>query len=177
MANRAGLRKVTKTVRGKKGSVRRSYWVKASGAVKGAAKAAGGFVARHKGKIAGAAALAGAAYLGVRHGSKIAGAVHGLNSARKYISAHKAASGESLGLRTMASLAKVGAKVGARNGAAADNARMNRIGDRAALTGVRASRAASSVATSVANAGKRAAGHARTGVRHAAGRAARLAGG
>jgi len=29
MANRAGLRKVTKTVRGKKGSTKRSYWVKA----------------------------------------------------------------------------------------------------------------------------------------------------
>ena len=35
MANRAGLKKVTKTVRGKKGTVKRSYWVKAKGAVKG----------------------------------------------------------------------------------------------------------------------------------------------
>lgn len=48
MANRAGLKKVTKTVRGKHGSVRRSYWVKAAKV------------------IGGAAALAGAAYLGHR---------------------------------------------------------------------------------------------------------------
>lgn len=54
MANRAGLRKVVKTVRGKKGSVRRSYWVRAGDAVKSGARAAGGFVGRHKGAIAGA---------------------------------------------------------------------------------------------------------------------------
>ena len=59
MANRAGLKKVTKTVRGKKGAVKRSYWVKA----KDAAKGVGGFLNRHKGKILGAAALAGTAYL------------------------------------------------------------------------------------------------------------------
>lgn len=59
MANRAGLKKITKTVRGKKGAVRRSYWVKA----KDAAKGVGGFLNRHKGKILGAAALAGTAYL------------------------------------------------------------------------------------------------------------------
>ncbi len=54
MANRAGLRKVVKTVRGKKGSVRRSYWVRAGDAVKSGARAAGGFAGRHKGAIAGA---------------------------------------------------------------------------------------------------------------------------
>lgn len=60
MSSKAGLKKVTKTVRGKKGAVRRSYWVKA----KDAAKSAGGFLNRHKSKIAlGAAALAGTAYL------------------------------------------------------------------------------------------------------------------
>lgn len=59
MASRAGLKKVTKTVRGKKGAVKRSYWVKA----KDAAKGVGGFLNRHKGKILGAAALAGTAYL------------------------------------------------------------------------------------------------------------------
>lgn len=31
MAKRAGLRKITKVVRGKKGSVRRSYWVSQGG--------------------------------------------------------------------------------------------------------------------------------------------------
>jgi len=55
MANRAGLRKVTKTVRGKKGSVKRSYWVKSQGA----AKASGGkmgvaqFVKKHGAKMYG----------------------------------------------------------------------------------------------------------------------------
>lgn len=63
MANRAGLKKVTKTVRGKHGSVRRSYWVRGTEAVKGAAKKVRAFVGRHKGKIAAGAALAGAAAL------------------------------------------------------------------------------------------------------------------
>lgn len=61
MANRAGLKKVTKTVRGKHGSVRRSYWVRGTEAVKGAAKKVGAFVSRHKGKIAAGAAIAGTA--------------------------------------------------------------------------------------------------------------------
>ncbi len=58
MANRAGLRKVTKTVRGKKGAVRRSYWVKSQGAAnkpmtgtqflkKHGAKMYGGIAANH----------------------------------------------------------------------------------------------------------------------------------
>lgn len=56
MASKAGLKKVTKTVRGKKGVVRRSYWVKAKDAV----KSVGGFLNRNKGKIAlGAAAAIG----------------------------------------------------------------------------------------------------------------------
>lgn len=69
MANRAGLRKVTKSVKGKKGTVQRSYWVKASSAVKGAAKSAGKFIGKHKGKIAAGAGLAlgaAAAYKGVK---------------------------------------------------------------------------------------------------------------
>ena len=69
MANRAGLRKVTKSVKGKKGTVQRSYWVKASGAVKGAAKSAGKFIGKHKGKIAAGAGLAlgaAAAYKGAK---------------------------------------------------------------------------------------------------------------
>lgn len=38
MSSKAGLKKITKSVRGKKGSVRRSYWVKAKTAVRGFAK-------------------------------------------------------------------------------------------------------------------------------------------
>lgn len=64
MASKAGLKKVTKTVRGKKSAVRRSYWVKAKDAV----KSTGGFLNRHKGKIATGIALAGAgAYLAHKH--------------------------------------------------------------------------------------------------------------
>lgn len=63
MGSRAGLQKVVKSVRGKKGTVRRTYWVKTKDAVKGA----GRFLNKHKGKIAGAALLAGAAYLGHKH--------------------------------------------------------------------------------------------------------------
>lgn len=45
---RSGLKKVTKTVRGKKGVVKRSYWVRAKTSVSKVASAVG----RHKGKIA-----------------------------------------------------------------------------------------------------------------------------
>ena len=71
MSGHAGLSKVTKSVKGKKGMVRRSYWVRGTDAVKSGAKKLGSFVNRHKGKIAGAAALAGAAYLGRKHGAAI----------------------------------------------------------------------------------------------------------
>lgn len=59
-----GLKKVVKSVRGKKGSVRRTYWVKSD--PKTAKQQQPGFLRRNAGKIAGVAALAGAAYLG-RH--------------------------------------------------------------------------------------------------------------
>lgn len=59
MANRAGLRKVVKTVRTKKGVARRSYWVRGTDAVKAGARAAGGFVGRHKGAIAAGVLAAG----------------------------------------------------------------------------------------------------------------------
>lgn len=89
-ANRAGLKKVTKTVRGKKGVVRRSYWVKANPNQKsgqrslrqeGAPKQ--GFLARHGGKLAVGAALLGAAALN-RH--KLMGAARGAGLA---LNAHK----------------------------------------------------------------------------------------
>lgn len=154
MANRAGLRKVTKTVRGKKGSVRRSYWVKATGAVKGAAKDAGGFVARHKGKIAGAAALAGAAYLGVKHGSEIHGAV------RSGILAHQRNKAMSQYMpmtnRQKAQSIIGSARIGARLGAEKDRDRVNKIGDHVALTGLRATRAVRNAGDHLALGGLRA---------------------
>lgn len=72
MKSHAGLTKKVIAVKGKKGIVKRSYWVragqkaKAAGrAIKGAAKSTGQFLGRHKGKIAAAAAVTGA-YLAVR---------------------------------------------------------------------------------------------------------------
>ncbi len=65
---RPGLKRVVKTVRGKHGSVKRTYWVKAN--PKEASKRQGkgakepGFLRRNAGKLAlGAVALAGTAYL------------------------------------------------------------------------------------------------------------------
>ena len=84
MANRAGLKKVTKMVHGKKGTVKRSYWVKAKegaksvgGKVAGAARGAGGFLKRHKGKIAAGAGLAAAAY-GAYKGAKFVKGYRGM---------------------------------------------------------------------------------------------------
>lgn len=75
--NRPGLKLVKKTVRGKKGSVQRSYWVKSNPKAKGnnrtLAEKKPGFLRRHAGKIAGVAALAGAAYLGRNHLKGLAG--------------------------------------------------------------------------------------------------------
>ena len=68
---RPGLKRVVKTVRGKHGSVKRTYWVKAN--PKEASKRQGkgakepGFLRRNAGKLAlGAAALAGTAYMALR---------------------------------------------------------------------------------------------------------------
>lgn len=70
------------TVRGKNGKTfQRSVMVRAGEAVKRTAGKVAKFVGKHKGKIAGAAALAGAAYLGVRHRGAIAGIAHGLKAA------------------------------------------------------------------------------------------------
>ena len=131
MSGHAGLTKVTKNVRGKKGMVRRSYWVRGKDAVKAGAKKLGSFVSRHKGKIAGAAALAGAAYLGTRHGSQIGGALSG---------ARWALSG---GGRSLLGNVREAAAAGARLGRWRDSARMNRIGGAVrSATGAVSSRAA-----------------------------------
>jgi len=65
-ANRAGLRKVTKSVRGKKGTVRRSYWVKSQGAAN-KPMTTGNFVKKHAGKLAVASLIGGAASGVVNH--------------------------------------------------------------------------------------------------------------
>jgi hypothetical protein len=72
--SRAGLKKVVKMVRGKKGTTRRTYWMKSEGA--GAPKQ--GFLRRHAGKlVAGAALAAGGAYLAHKHRGAIGGAAKG----------------------------------------------------------------------------------------------------
>jgi len=82
---RAGLKKVVKTVRGKRGTVKRTYWVKTNPTVKGLRSAGPekgpGFLRRHAGKILGAAALVGGAYIAHKHGHGIAGAFRGASAA------------------------------------------------------------------------------------------------
>lgn len=74
---RAGLKKVTKIVRGKRGSVKRTYWVKAQ------AQKVGSFLNRHKGKIAAGAALAGVGLLAHRNRHALRGAYHGAHAAHQ----------------------------------------------------------------------------------------------
>ena len=69
---RNGLKKVVKTVKGKKRSVRRTYWVK-SDPNAGKKK---GFLRRHAGKLLGAAALAGGAYLAYKGARGFAAEAH-----------------------------------------------------------------------------------------------------
>jgi hypothetical protein len=65
----SGLVRKKISVRSKSGKTyQRSILGRAGDSAKKTAKRVGGFVSRHKGKIAGAAALAGAAYLGHKHG-------------------------------------------------------------------------------------------------------------
>lgn len=76
VASRAGLKKVVKTVRGKRGTVRRAYYVKANEAPKKQ-----GFLSRHKGKLALGAAAIGAGLLANRHKLALRGAYHGAKAA------------------------------------------------------------------------------------------------
>ena len=116
------------TVRGKSGKTfQRSVMVRAGEAVKRTAGKVAKFVGKHKGKIAGAAALAGAAYLGARHGGQIAGAAKGLHSA---ISGHMAerreakASGRSMAKGSLGNAVRGQVSAGRDSGREADNARM-----------------------------------------------------
>lgn len=67
MRNRSGLRKVKKTVYGRKGSVLRSYWVKAQSGAKRALRNAEHFTKDHKGAIVSGAALGAGALLAYKH--------------------------------------------------------------------------------------------------------------
>ena len=157
---RSGLKKVVKTVKGKKGTVRRSYWVKAQGAAGKAKKAAGGFARRHSTAlkvVGGLAALAGLAYGAHRAPALMASA--------KMAHAGYSAAREAGGTRTQAlgiagragrlmnrahggsewgqSVARE-AKLTANNlgglatfATAAPRAAMQRLGDRVALAGLR----------------------------------------
>lgn len=135
MGTHAGLTKVTKNVKGKKGMVRRSYWVRGKEAAKSGAKKIGGFLNKHKGKIAAGAALAGAAYMGVKHGSKISGAYHGAKAGIKHTNALAGVLGTTATRKEKAFGAVLGAATGAHDGAWKDSERMNRI--RGAATAAR----------------------------------------
>jgi len=112
-SSRAGLKKVTKVVRGKRGSVKRTYWVKAQQAAKGA----GSFLSRHKGKIAAGAALVGAGILAARHRGAIKGAYHGARIA------NKGAGMLGLGLKNRAKAVVAGARAGSAVGGLSDKGR------------------------------------------------------
>lgn len=86
--NKAGLKKVRKTVRGKRGSVQRTYWVKANPKKAGKARLRAAanqqpqpsFMQRHGSKIAAAAALAFAAHRGAKYVGQVARGEHGGSS-------------------------------------------------------------------------------------------------
>jgi hypothetical protein len=124
-SSRAGLKKITKSVRGKKGSVRRSYWVKAQEAAKGA----GRFLNRHKGKIAAGAALAGTAALAIHNRGAVKGAYHGARIAHRASGAvshgMKTVTGSGMSLRNRFNIIRTGAIGGAKLGGAADYLRHN----------------------------------------------------
>ena len=123
--SRAGLKKVTKTVRSKKGTARRTYWVKAQEAAKGA----GRFLNRHKGKVAAGVALVGAAALAAHNRGAIKGAYRGARIANRASGAvshgMKAVTGKSMSLGTRFSIIRKGAIGGAKIGGAADYMRHN----------------------------------------------------
>ena len=83
MSGHAGLTKKTITAKGKHGPVKRSYWVRASGAVKGAARSASKLVKKHQGAIKTGAKVAGA----VAGAALIAKGAHTVAKNRSAISA------------------------------------------------------------------------------------------
>lgn len=123
--SRAGLKRVVKSVRSKKGTARRTYWVKAQEAAKGA----GRFLNRHKSKIAAGAALVGAAALAAHNRGAIKGAYHGARIANRASGTvsrgMKAVTGSGMSLRTRFNIIRKGAVGGAKVGGAADYLRHN----------------------------------------------------
>jgi hypothetical protein len=131
MGSKAGLKKVTKSVRGKHGAVRRTYWVRAK-------QEGGKFLQKHKGKlkvagaVLGATALAAGAHLAHKHRGAIGERASAANKAfagfrrgtgasltKKLVSAagNKLAehAGESLGSRVGGG---IGRMIGGRHGEA-----------------------------------------------------------
>lgn len=143
---RSGLKKVVKTVKGKKGTVRRTYWVKAQGAAGKAKSAVGGFARRHSTAlkvVGGVAALAGlaygahraAAYTGQRHDAK-----EMFGNLRAGGTGRLAAAREVAGRVVSNAQHHPGSQWGQAVGGAAASAKQA-VGDRAALAGMRAQRA------------------------------------
>lgn len=179
MAHRAGLHQVKKSVRSKSGkTVQRSYWVKgadaakaAGGKIKGAARAAGGFLNRHKGKIAAGVGLAAAAY-GAHKGRQFVKGYKGMGLSHG--DAAKAVFGglkdRARGAAERGAHAVVGA--GAKAHKAASEFRGKRAAQkehRAAASGASMPSAGERVKAAVGNAGKRIRSAA-AGVKSAAGR-------
>ena len=157
----AGLVRKKITVRGKSGKTfQRSVMVRAGEAVKRTAGKVGRFVNKHKGKIAGAAALASAAYLGVRHGSQIAGAAKGLHAA---ISGHLAerreakAAGRSMAKGSLRNAISGQVRSGREAGREADNARMGKAREAAGRAAFRGAGAIDRATSAVREAAGRAA--------------------
>ena len=139
------------TVRGKNGKTfQRSVMVRAGEAVKRTAGKVAKFVGKHKGKIAGAAALIGGVALAARHGSQIAGAVKGAaHGLKAYSSLHGLAKGAGMELPkgTLRHMVGQGVAGGRWKGRAADNTRLGSARGAADRAGSAIRGAASSVAT------------------------------
>lgn len=161
---RSGLKKVVKTVKGKKGTVKRSYWVKAQGAAGKAKSAVGGFARRHSTAlkvVGGVAALAGLAYGAHRASSVAHGVRSGIGAYKEALQMRSAAGQPSISRREKLSgvMAAIGhgasqarqheGSLTGRNIAGLAHFATSRAQDHAALTGMRISRAASPVTSRV----------------------------
>ena len=122
---RSNLKKIQKTVRTKRGSARRTFWVKAEEAPKPEVRKS--FVRRHAGKLAvGTAALVGAA-LFAKHRHGLAAAAEGAHAAYKGARIADHAShlftGQGIGLGNHVRAVKTGASLGYAVGSVADHGR------------------------------------------------------
>lgn len=118
MGDRAGLVQKKVRVKTKRGVAMRTMWVKSSPDKAGMKVRKGsvlGFVQKHKGKIAGAAALAAGAYLAHKHGKGIAGALGGARLGRSMVNEHASSMGGKASLKHQALGMLHGATQGLRN--------------------------------------------------------------